>query len=122
MKCQVCGTEYEGKFCTNCGTPAGENKASFNQKKNSPVRQGITCKKCGSSNISVQVINEVKLKNQRHGVIWWLCIGWWWLFIKWMFLTIPALIFKIFGHKKQKVVNKQRTICVCQNCGNKWNA
>ena len=26
MKCQVCGTEFEGKFCTNCGTPVGTEK------------------------------------------------------------------------------------------------
>ncbi|MDD3192470.1 MAG: hypothetical protein PHE47_01225 [Oscillospiraceae bacterium] len=120
MKCQVCGTEFEGKFCTNCGTSAGQNQVSV--QNHTPIQKGMTCRKCGSANISVQVINEVKLKNQHHGIIWWLCIGWWWLFFKWMFLTLPALIFKIFGHKKQKVINKQKTICVCQNCGNKWNA
>jgi len=27
---------------------------------------------------------------------------------------------KIFGHKKQKLVTKQRTMCVCQNCGYTW--
>lgn len=24
MKCNVCGTEFEGKFCTNCGTGVGQ--------------------------------------------------------------------------------------------------
>lgn len=23
MKCNACGSEFEGKFCTNCGTPVG---------------------------------------------------------------------------------------------------
>lgn len=81
----------------------------------------MTCPKCNSENVNTQVINEVSLKNKHHGVIWWLFIGWWWVFIKWIFFTIPALIIKIFGHKKQKVVNKQKTVCVCQECGNTWN-
>lgn len=82
----------------------------------------MKCAKCGSENVTVQVINEVKLKNKHHGVIWWLFIGWWWIPFKWLFLTIPALIIKIFGGKKQKAVNITVTKCVCQNCGNTWNA
>ena len=82
----------------------------------------MTCPKCGSENVNVQVINEVKLKNQHHGVIWWLFVGWWWIFVKWLVFTIPALIFAIFGRKKQKAVNKTVAKCVCQNCGNTWNA
>ncbi len=35
--------------------------------------------------------------------------------------AIPALIFAIFGSKKQKAVNKQKTVCVCQNCGYSWD-
>ena len=27
MKCNACGFEFEGKFCTNCGTPAGQAPA-----------------------------------------------------------------------------------------------
>lgn len=30
MKCQSCGTEYEGNFCPNCGTPAAIKEASDN--------------------------------------------------------------------------------------------
>lgn len=119
MKCNVCGSEFEGKFCTNCGTPAGQVAPTANNISSKNV---VTCRKCGSTNVSIQVVNEVKLKNQHHGCLWWLCVGWWWIPFKWLFLTLPALIFAIFGHKKQKVVNKQRKVCVCQNCGNQWNA
>lgn len=81
----------------------------------------MTCIKCGSDNISVQVINEQQLVNKHHGLIWWIFIGFWWVPIKWLFLTVPALIFAIFGRKKQKIKNTQKSIAVCQNCGNKWD-
>ena len=80
----------------------------------------MTCPKCNSSNVNVNVINEVKLKNQHHGVIWWICVGWWWIPIKWICLTLPALLAKIFIPKKQKAINIQKTMCVCQDCGNSW--
>lgn len=80
----------------------------------------MTCPKCGSQNVNVQVVNEVKLKNKHHGVIWWICVGWWWIPIKWLFFTLPALIFKVFGRKKQKAVNIQKNIAVCQDCGYSW--
>lgn len=81
----------------------------------------MACPKCGSEKVTVQVVTETKLVDKHHGIIWWICVGWWWLFIKWIFLTIPALLFKIFGHKKQKVKTKQRTVAICQDCGHKWN-
>lgn len=81
----------------------------------------MKCKKCGSENVTVSVVNEVHLKNQHHGIIWWFCIGWWWIPIKWLIFTLPALIFAIFGHKKQKAVNKSVTKCICQSCGYTWN-
>ena len=117
MKCQNCGTEFEGNFCTNCGSPAAGPTAV----QRAPIGgAGLVCKKCGISSISVQVVNEVKLKNKRHGCAWWIFVGWWWVPCKWLFFTLPALIFKIFSHKKQEAVNKQKTICVCQNCGYTW--
>lgn len=80
----------------------------------------MTCPKCNSTNVNVNVVNEVKLKNQHHGIIWWICVGWWWLPIKWLCLTLPALLAKIFIPKKQKAINIQKTMCVCQDCGNSW--
>lgn len=80
-----------------------------------------TCPKCGSTNTTIQVVNEQELKNKHHGVFWWICIGFWWIPIKWLFLTIPALIIKIFKPKKKKIKNKTITKCVCQDCGHNWN-
>ena len=81
----------------------------------------MVCPKCNSENVSVQVINEVELKNKHHGIVWWILVGWWWIPIKWIVFTIPALIVKIFGHKKVKTINKEKSVCVCQNCGHRWD-
>ena len=80
----------------------------------------MTCPKCGSQNVNVQIVNETQLKTKHKGVLYWLLVGWWWLPIKWLFLTIPALIVKIFKPKKQKVKNIRHSMCVCQNCGHSW--
>ena len=82
----------------------------------------MQCPKCQSNKVNVNVVNEVKLKTKHRGIIWWLCVGWWWVPIKWFFFTVPALIFAIFGHKNQKAVNIQKTMCVCQDCGYSWKA
>lgn len=82
----------------------------------------MNCPNCGSENVSVQVITDMELKNKHHGIIWWICVGWWWVPVKWLFLTIPALLAKIFIPKRQKIKQTERTICVCQACGNRWDA
>lgn len=81
----------------------------------------MVCPKCNSSNVSVQVVNEVKLKNAHHSIWWWIFIGCWWIPIKWLCFTLLALIIKIFSHKKQKAVNKTVKKAICQDCGNTWN-
>lgn len=79
------------------------------------------CPKCGSNNVSIQVVNETKLITKHHGILWWICIGWWWIPIKWIFLTIPALLAAIFIGKRKKVKNITKKKAVCQNCGHVWN-
>lgn len=80
----------------------------------------MQCPKCSSTNVNVQVVTETKLKNKHHNILWWFFVGWYWVPFKWLVLTLPALIFKIFGHKKQKVKQKNKQVCVCQSCGNTW--
>lgn len=82
----------------------------------------MQCPKCQSNNVNVNVVNEVKLKTKHRGIIWWLLVGWWWIPIKWFVFTVPALIIAIFGRKKQKAVNIQKTMCICQDCGYSWEA
>ena len=80
------------------------------------------CPKCGSSNVNVQIVTQTQLKKKHHSVLWWLFVGWWWIPFKWIFFTLPALIVKIFAPKKQKLKQKNVSMCVCQNCGHTWNA
>ena len=82
----------------------------------------MTCPNCGSENVNVQIITDIELKNKHHGIIWWIFVGLWWVPLKWLFLTIPALLAKIFIPKRQKIKQTERTICVCQTCGNRWDA
>ncbi len=81
----------------------------------------MICPKSESENVKIQVVNEVHMKKAHHGCLWWLFIGCLWIPCKWLFFTIPAIIFKIFGHKKQNAFNKKKSVCVCQDCGYNWN-
>ena len=82
----------------------------------------MICPKCGSNNVNIQVINEVKLVTKHHGIIWWIFVSWWWIPIKWLVLTVPALFATIFIGKRKKTKNIQKKLYVCQNCGNTWKA
>lgn len=78
----------------------------------------MRCRKCGSSNVTVQAVNQVK--DAHHGVIWWVLLGWWWVPIKWIFFTFWAFLFKLFGRRRQK--NIVKSFYVCQRCGYHWEA
>lgn len=81
----------------------------------------MVCPKCGSENVTVQMVSESKLKDKHRGIFYWLCFGWLIDVFLWIFLTIPRLLIAMFGHKKQKLVTKHKSMAVCQNCGNNWN-
>ena len=81
----------------------------------------MKCPKCGSENVSVQVVTETELKEKKHGVIWWVCVGWWWIPIKWLVFTLPALIIAIFKPNKYKTKTHTKKMAVCNNCGKSWN-
>ena len=81
----------------------------------------MRCPKCGSENVSIQMVSETQLKRKYHGIFWWMFIGWWWLPVKWIFFFVPALIIKIFAPKKYKAKTVHKSMAVCQNCGKYWN-
>ena len=80
----------------------------------------MKCPKCGSNNITFQIVSEQKLKTKHHGVLYWMFIGWWLLPIMWLFFTFYMILGSLFGHKRQKIVTIHRSMAVCQNCGYSW--
>ena len=78
----------------------------------------MICPKCGSENVTLNLINEVKEKPE-HGVLWWIFIGWWWRILWFIFFGWWYMIYRAVKGSK-KTVNVQKTITLCQNCGHKW--
>ena len=62
----------------------------------------MKCPKCGSNNVTFQIISEQKLKKANHGILYWILIGWWFQPIMWVFFTFYMLLGTMFGHKKTK--------------------
>lgn len=77
----------------------------------------MKCPKCGSENVEVQMVSDVKEKRKKG--FWYWVFLWWWELILWVVLTIPKIFIAIFG-RKTKVVTKIRKIAVCQDCGHSW--
>lgn len=80
----------------------------------------MKCRKCGSTNVTLNVVNEMRVEKVHHGCVWWLFVGWWWIPVKWICFTIPALFAKIFLPDKVYIRNRINTVAVCQNCGYTW--
>ena len=81
----------------------------------------MKCPKCGSENINVQMVTETRMKEKKHGIIYWVFIGWWWRPILWFVFTLPMLIISIFKPKKYKMTSKTKKVAVCNSCGKSWN-
>lgn len=78
----------------------------------------MQCPKCGSTNISASVINEVHTKPE-HGCLWWILVGWWWRLIWFIFFGWYYLIWRAIRGGR-RVENVQKTVCLCQYCGHRW--
>ena len=82
----------------------------------------MTCPKCGSENVQVQMASETKLKTKHHGIFYWVCCLWMIDLMLWIFFTLPKLLIAIFKPKKYKTKTIHKSMCVCQNCGRHWKA
>lgn len=73
----------------------------------------MKCLKCGSENVTVQAVTDVKTKHRG-------CLGW----CMWLLLAVCTfgliLIIPIITNSKTKT--KTHTEAICQNCGNRWKA
>jgi hypothetical protein len=77
----------------------------------SSSRKKIRCPKCGSENVSVQAVTDIKTKHRS-------CLGWcWWLLLAICTLGL-ILIIPILTNSKTK--SKTHTEALCQDCGHRW--
>lgn len=78
------------------------------------------CPKCGSENVTIQVVNENKLVKKHHSILWWCIIGFWFVPLMWCIFFVPKFFIKLFGlgHKNYKIENITKKKAVCQNCSN----
>lgn len=81
----------------------------------------MTCPKCGSDKVNVQMVSETKTK-RKHSVVYWVFVGWWLNPLLWIFLTIPMIIIKIFRPKNYKTKTIHKSMSICQSCGHNWTA
>ena len=105
---------------------------------------GISCPKCHSFNVNVQLMQENlgtetitktrgSIKQEKHGCLWWMIIGWWWWIIDlflWIFVFPFRFAYGVLKKKKYKTSSKSvssthnniqyRKYCTCQNCGRTW--
>ena len=41
--------------------------------------------------------------------------------VKWIVFTVPALILRLFRPKRYTIHQRFVTVCICQNCGKRWD-
>ena len=109
----------------------------------------MKCEKCGSENMTAQVVATTKMK-KGHGCLYTVLFGifyWTWLVIKWCCKYCIALCYWIIAgwitaivcavqkkkfstpqwykkmmRRKGKTYTDEKTIFICQDCGNRQNA
>lgn len=129
INCSECGKKVSdmASNCPNCGHPIHQ---STEQKVDDNFPR---CPKCGSNNVSFQREQTASFGGSKtsikkgHGIMYWIFIGWWLSFFKAMLAIGTLGISTLFLRKKKTSANtlnasKQfnRTMAVCQHCGNSW--
>lgn len=71
-------------------------------------KSGLVCPKCGSRNVSVQVVENQKKRGCFASLMWIL-----------LAVTIVGLILLLIPALSRKG-SKTLTFAVCQNCGHRW--
>lgn len=130
--CPFCGKESYGlAYCDYCGAEIPKIKPqpvplkqpkpqAVQHQSQQPMYQhnqnrGISCKNCGSNNISVQMIQtNAKTSHNARGCLWELMR----LFLIFMTCGLWLIIGKSKGKSKTKIKNQK--MCVCQSCGYSW--
>lgn len=76
----------------------------------------MVCPKCGSSNVTSQVVSETTTTRRTKGFGWIKsCLGF-------LIFNIPGILCGLCGMGKgrHKTVTKSKVIHICQNCSNRF--
>ena len=87
----------------------------------------MVCPRCGSQDVSVQVVNEqhiVDVQKKGHGLLWHMTVGLWMMplrVIRWI-LMIPVRTIRwlLRIDRPKDISNEAVAKCVCQSCGHVW--
>lgn len=117
MFCVNCGNEVNGAFCSNCGTPTGNNAPK--EAVPSKATTGIKCPKCKGNNVSIQLMETgaktSKKSNGLGGNAYNAARG----IVALSTLGLSNLVIpKAKGKNNTKIITQK--VAVCQNCGNSW--
>lgn len=73
----------------------------------------MTCPKCGSENVNVQMVNS-KIKTNNTGIIHSI--------IRLSLIVCTCGLWLLVPKRKSNSKIKSKCMAVCQNCGHHWNA
>lgn len=120
MYCTKCGTQHDANFCPSCGTPASmtvQQPATVvvAAPAAAPIgvihQSGLTCPRCKSNNISVQIA-QTRATHARRGILWGLG--------RFLLIICTCGLWLLVGKSKGRSRIKNESFAVCQNCGEKW--
>lgn len=76
----------------------------------------MKCPKCGSENVTNQIITETTSKGKTKGFGWIKsCMGF-------LLFSLPGILCGLcgMGKGKSKTITKTKVAHICQNCGYTW--
>ena len=119
--CPECGEEYYSKTCPTCGyergkemIPAAKSSRTAPAGKQSKTHRagaGLTCSRCGSHNVNVQIA-ATKQSHSHRGCLW--SIG------RFFLIFFTCGLWLLIGRSAGKSKIKNDSFAVCQDCGYKW--
>lgn len=80
----------------------------------------LVCKKCGSENINVQIVESFQIKRKGKTIWYWISFVWVIDLILWFVMPVVKIILKIFKRTHYSAKTKLEKNAVCQDCGYSW--
>ena len=142
IDCPECGKQISDKApaCNNCGVPIAQQQtpvtSPVQQIQQQPIQQpiqqpyqqplqnvqqasfppgGLTCRKCGSTNVNVQMVQTgASTSTKGKGCLFTLA--------RWTMIVCTCGLWLLVGKKKAKSTTtySNQKLAVCSSCGNSW--